>query len=202
MRVALHGPLYSGKTSLSRQLVNAHGFTLVNYTDYLKELAVRALGSLGIQVTVEEIKANKGFHRTFLQGLGTEVGFDEGGFVEQCLWEQASIGNDYLMDDIVFDNVRTAAQYCILNEYGFTLVRLAIPYSLQVQRAAEQGVSATVMTAVSSHQIEQPIPHQPGEITMVNNGDYRIEDIATHLVEILSERQAAALTEEIVGRVS
>lgn len=171
MRIALHGPMYSGKTTLSRQLVAAHGFVLVNYTDYLKELAARALCHLGQYTSVEQIKADKTRFRSFLQDLGTLLGFDDGAFVEQCLFEQAAIvwtgpQEAALPERIVFDNVRTPAQFAILQRFGFHLVRLDIPRELQRHRALELGISGEELVRVTMHGIEQPLPSTAGELVL------------------------------------
>jgi hypothetical protein len=196
IRLALHGPMYSGKTRLARELVDTHGFTLVNYTDYLKTLAARSLSSIGITTSVAEIKANKGKYRPYLQDLGTLCGFDEGGFVDQCVQEQAGYmqvsgeGPQLIADNIVFDNVRTQAQFDILKDYGFRLVRLWIPYNLAVERAAEAGVSEAAMAAVANHQIETPLPHQDGELLFAAVGAYPY--LADDLVNILEMNQCSA----------
>ena len=171
MRIALHGPMYSGKTTLSRQLVAAHGFVLVNYTDYLKELAARALTHLGQYTSVEQIKADKTRFRSFLQDLGTLLGFDSGGFVEECLFEQAAVvwtgpQEAALPGNIVFDNVRTPAQFAILQRFGFRLVRLFLPTDEQVHRALEAGVAIPELVRVGQHSIETPLPPQAGELTL------------------------------------
>jgi hypothetical protein len=196
MRLALHGPMYSGKTTLSRALVAAHGFTLVNYTDYLKELASRALSHIGMYTSVEQIKADKTHFRAFLQDLGTLLGFDEGAFVEQCLFEQAATvwtgpQEAALPERIVFDNVRTPAQFAILQRYGFHLVRLFIPTDEQVRRALEAGATIPELVRVGQHSIETPLPPQDGEIIL--DATLPTEVLADALLRrALAQPQAAA----------
>jgi hypothetical protein len=192
MRIALHGPLYSGKTTLAHQLVNVHGFTLVNYTDYLKNLTAIMFNAIGKPLTVEQIKADKATWRPFLQSLGTRVGFDEGEYVEQCLREQAGIEyvysdparSEWLLDSkIVFDNVRTQAQLDILRPYGFKLVRLTIPYSLQIERANVLGVSGEELVRVNLHNIEHGLPEQDEEIRL--SAECTVENSIASLLYLL-----------------
>ena len=159
MRYALTGPMYSGKTSLAHELADVNGFALVNYTDYLKELAANALSYIGVTTTTPQIKENKAKYRSFLQDLGTLVDFDNGAYVEQCLIEQAE--DPYglgIAKDIVFDNVRTQAQFDILKQWGFVLVRLTVNPIVQINRAARVGVTIQELHRVSEHGIESGLP--------------------------------------------
>ncbi len=182
MRIALHGPMYSGKTSLAHELVSSHGFTLVNYTDYLKELAASALSYIGVTTTVEQIKADKAKYRSFLQNLGTLVDFDNGAYVERCLVEQAADEWGFgLEENIVFDNVRTQAQFDILKEYGFQLVRVTVNPITQMNRATRAGVTVQELHRVSAHGIENGLAYQDGEIEV--NGAVALMALADYLVE-------------------
>ena len=186
MRYALHGPMYSGKTSLAHALVDVFGFTLVNYTDYLKDLAVMSLNVLGLGLTVETLKENKAHYRAYLQALGTLVDFDNGNYVERCLVEQASVDWGFgLQERIVFDNVRTAAQFELLKQHDFRLIRVRINPVTQMNRAIRQGVSVQELFRVSEHSIENELPYQDGEIEVngavgaVALADYIIEEVQT-----------------------
>jgi hypothetical protein len=181
IRLALHGPMYSGKTSVAHALVSEHGFTLVNYTDYLKSLAARALSGIQISTTVAEIKANKAEYRVLLQWLGTKVGFDDGAYVGQCLWEQGADEWGFDLEDrIVFDNVRTEAQFNLLIDYGFQLVRFEVSPLVQAERAQNLGCSVAELRAVSTHGIEQPIPYREGEVRL--NGDSSVEELVAEIM--------------------
>ena len=182
MRIALHGPMYSGKTSLAHELVRSHGFTLVNYTDYLKELAASALSYIGVETTVRTIKADKAKYRSFLQQLGTLVDFDNGAYVQRCLVEQAQDEEGYgLTDRIVFDNVRTQAQFDILKPFGFRLVRVTVNPITQMNRATLAGVSVQELYRVSEHTIENNLDTQEGEIEVI--GGVSTIALADYLVE-------------------
>ena len=183
MRIALHGPMYSGKTSLAHELVRSHGFTLVNYTDYLKDLAVTSLNALGFGLTTETLKANKGHYRAYLQALGTLVDFDNGAYVERCLVEQATDyeGGYGLVENIVFDNVRTQAQFDLLKQHGFQLVRVTVNPITQMNRATLAGVSVQDLYRVSEHTIENNLATQEDEIQV--NGGVSTIALASYLVE-------------------
>jgi hypothetical protein len=182
MRYALTGPMYSGKTSLAHALADVHGFALVNYTDYLKELAANALSYIGVETTVRGIKEDKAKYRSFLQDLGTLVDFDNGAYVQRCLVEQAMdrTGFNGLNEDIVFDNVRTQAQFDILRDYGFQLVRLTVNPIVQINRATRAGVTVQELHRVSDHQIESGLPYQDDEIEL--NGGVAIKALASALM--------------------
>jgi hypothetical protein len=94
------------------------------------------------------------------------------------------------LQKLVFDNVRTEAQYRILQQYGFRLVRLWIPYNLAVERAAQAGVSEAAMATVASHQIETPLPHQDDELLFGAIGSYPY--LADDLVSTLEMNQCSA----------
>lgn len=155
MRIALTGPMFSGKTTLANYLQDNHGYVWVNYTDYLKTLAVRALQSIGLSARVEDILTNKPTYRPFLQELGTVVGYDQGSYVLDCL-NEACAGYP-LPDDVVFDNVRFATQYAKLQPLDFRLVRLAID-------PATRGSRGVVVS--DDHYAEQGVPTQPGELVL------------------------------------
>lgn len=160
MRLALTGPQLSGKTTLARYLQDNHGYIWVNYTDYLKTLAARALQSIGITVTVEDILANKPAYRAFLQELGTIVGFDKGNYVLDCLNEtcrKAGFHGGLLPSNVVFDNVRFSSQFALLLPCAFRLVRLAVD-------PATRGSRGTIIAG--DHYAEQGVPFHLGELTL------------------------------------
>lgn len=177
-RYALHGELFSGKSTLASAL-EARGFAYVNYTQYLKILAARSLSAIGIPTTVAMIEANKEEYRAYLIALGTRCGFDQGNFVEECLrhdtiWEDddngVAQGGDGLPKHIVFDNVRFPAQFEKLIPLGFRLVRLSTPYGVRLSRAEAKGLSRADYDARLADKSETPLPEYPGEISLSVNG--------------------------------
>lgn len=151
MRVALTGRMYAGKTTYAKHLQN-QGFYLINFTDLLKRRAVDALRACGSPVTLEDILKDKQKYRGFLQELGVLIGFDDEPryVLEACEdWLNAECP-----DDVVFDNVRTLAQWEVLNNMGFTLVEVVAPEEERLKRAERAGVRPSELYAVELHPIE------------------------------------------------
>lgn len=165
--------MYAGKTSLSRTLRKEHGFAFADYTGYLKELGAKALNNLtGDRLTKEDIEQDKANYRLFLQELGRLIDFNGGvPFVHDLVWRDAFDGwDDYgcaqLKERVIFDCVRTGAQYAQLAKMGFTLVRLVLPREEQRARAAALGVDGETLARMVAHPIETPVPFFPGEVRL------------------------------------
>lgn len=177
MRVALMGPVYAGKTTLAKELVEHHGFTLVNYTDHLKAKAAEALCAIGLPTSVTDINTNKIFYRALLQDLGTVLGFDQGEFVEEAL---ATAGE---AEHIVFDNVRFLPQWQRLEPLGFRLVYLAITPMEQEVRARDAGLNAQALGKVLSHPAEVGFQLPADAITLPH--EWSTSTKATSLIQQL-----------------
>jgi hypothetical protein len=176
IRVALTGPMYSGKTTLANVLEREHHFININYTRIIKQLACDMLNAvsyaefmgLGDEVNVSDIEAHKAQYRGFLQEIGTLCGFDNGGFVDKVCENL----DQYPYGQAVFDNVRFESQYLKLKEKGFVLCRFVDP----------QMVSATRgVVSHSNHIAEQPVPEQAGEVHLLVG-----QPIEVHVAQILA----------------
>lgn len=143
-RVALCGGCYSGKSTIAQELAR-QGYTLVNFTDSLKEVAARVLGVAGLDVTVPEIKRRKDYYRPFLQALGTLIGYDT-----NPTWVYQAFP-PILEERMVFDNVRTVEQFHTLRGMGFELVYVQ---TSRHQRYLRSGLIAADFTERESHPIE------------------------------------------------
>jgi hypothetical protein len=202
MRLALHGGLFSGKSSLATELV-ARGFALVNYTDYLKELYARSLRAVGIDITKAEVIRNKEQERPHIISFGTRIGFDKGNFVEEaledgCEWaydDSLEDGDDGLPTDIVFDNVRFDTQMEKLLKYGFRLVRVNTPLGVRSARAAIKGLTMEQFMQRTSDPSEAPLSYFPGEISLSVDGE--VDKIMQDLTAKLGMAQ---LTETLLKR--
>ena len=84
-------------------------------------------------------------------------------------------------ENIVFDNVRTQAQFDILKQYGFQLVRVTVNPITQMNRATLAGVSVQELYRVSEHTIENNLATQEDEIEV--NGGVSTIALASYLVE-------------------
>lgn len=128
--IALTGAIGSGKTTLAKELQQRYGYTLINFTDHLKDLAAACLSPY-VYTTVDDIKNNKAKYRGFLQEFGDLIGFtDHPDYIGDVLspWYLAG------QPAAVFDNVRSPQQAKILKNYGFTLVKLDVPREVIEQR--------------------------------------------------------------------
>jgi len=166
-RFALHGPMFSGKSTLAKLLEMEHGFENLDYTDWGKSLVAQALqGMLARRVTHDEVRVRKNEPRMreFTIAALRFYGFDEGVGVK----EMASTLEPE--QPAVFDNVRYLPQYHALIPYGFTLVRLVInPYE-QVLRADRAGMPYEKLVQLRRETSEQPLPEQAGEVRLVVDG--------------------------------
>jgi len=173
MRLALHGGLFSGKSTLATAL-EARGFVYVNYTRYLKVLYARSLRAVGIQMSADDVERDKERERPHIISFGSRIGFDKGNFVEECLDEEASIRHDEytaLADDIVFDNVRFDAQMEKLLTHGFRLVRITTPLSIRKERALAKGLTLSQFADRVEDPSEAPLSYFPGEASIAVEGD-------------------------------
>lgn len=157
-RIALTGAIASGKSSVARAL-GERGYLVVEHADVLKQLLVDALASIGVVLTLEEIKANKAQYRTLLQEWGSAIGFDSGRYIGYALreagWNEAE--QDFKADRAVIDNVRTDAQAEAAKAWGFQVVRLNVSDYTRWDRLRASGVSATKIGQHESHPIERGI---------------------------------------------
>src|SRR6185312_2462441 len=111
----------TGKSTLSAALRPEYGW--VNYGDHLKTLAIQALAP-HIDLSLEQVHANKERYRGFLQHFGSLIGFDDTDrFVKEALyfWNEAG------RPPATFDNVRSDTQARAVKEFDFAIVRLELP---------------------------------------------------------------------------
>lgn len=168
-RLAMHGPMFSGKSTVSGILDATCGFLYANYTDYGKVLCARALSAmLGREVPVAEVRSRKNEPRMrdFLIAALRVYGFDEGAGVDTLL-KQLDISPAM---DVVFDNVRYLPQYEKLRDHGFRLVRLFISDEEQERRAALAGMPVEKLRALRQESSETSLPYQDGEIRITVDG--------------------------------
>lgn len=180
LKLALHGPRLGGKSYLARAL-KERGFQVLDYSRFLKELLVAFLDLLGFTVTVEEIEANKEAWRTLLIDFAHHIGFDDGMGVE-ALIDQI----DPAATGVVFDNVRFPAQWKLLQDNGFTLLRITTPFNVRRARAYGKGITKDRFVALGIEEpSEQPLPEQPGEMHLSVNGDIQnvLDELAATLIE-------------------
>lgn len=182
-KLALHGPFKAGKSYLAKALED-RGWQVLNYTDFIKGKLCEALAAVGMQVTVEQMHANKEFYRPLIIEFATVIGCDQGYGVEDLI---AQIKPD--AEGVVFDNVRFPAQWNLLETAGLTLLRLTTPDRVRLARARGVGMTKERFLAMAIEEpTEQPLPEQPGEIRLSVNGD--IEKVLNELTAALLKQAA------------
>ena len=145
--IALHGPAYSGKTSLAREM-ERRGYMYISFTDLLKTYLVRALAAVDVSLTVQQIHREKEKYRPLLQEFSKVVGWqDDPMRIHEALapWYEAG------RPSCVFDNVRDLRQAEELLWIGFEIVELTVTPTDQARRAKGQPLAL-------EHPIEQPLP--------------------------------------------
>jgi hypothetical protein len=189
LRLALHGGLLSGKSTLATAL-EERGFAYINYTRLLKQYAVGALEACGITTSLMMIEADKEKYRRFLIELGDQLGFDHGFGIDETL--APIIKNE---DRLVFDNVRFPAQMDKLVALGFRMVRIDTPMAVREERAAARGMSVDYFLQRTDSYSEVPLPEYPGEIRLSVDGP--MDDVLVALAGVLTE----AINAERLGSV-
>lgn len=179
LRLALHGPKLSGKSTLAIEL-EARGFQRLNFTDLIKELFCAWADLWGVSITVEDIYADKEAYRPDLIAFANAAGFDDGFGVEMLI-DQI----DPNATGVVFDNVRTEAQWKLLKAAGFTLVRLTTEERFRVARAMTLCISREDFLATADSFTEMPLPTEPDEIRLHQAGpiDDVLNDLAAKVIE-------------------
>ena len=168
MRLALHGGLFSGKTTLADYLRDEHGWHYVSYTDMLKAFASQALDAVGLEVSVQQMKLEKEKYRQFIIELGHVIDFDNGyGLDELCYLLEQHVPNEH----IIFDNVRFEAQFDILARNGFRLLRVVTPVQERRRRARAFGLTDAEFTKRMKDSSEAPLMYREGEIQVMGNGN-------------------------------
>jgi hypothetical protein len=199
LRLALHGGLFSGKSTLAHALVERSGFHYVNYTDMIKTFAVAALATVGIETTVEEIHANKERYRPFIIELATLLDFDHGYGIEEI----CRLLDEQGIDRVVFDNVRFAAQYAKLRPHGFRLVRITTPWNTRAARAEAAGLDYNDFVTRTLQPTEEPLDYYPEEVEVSVDGPIEkvIDKLTAKLAQAqLHERRTAELRRAILER--
>jgi len=182
MKLTLTGPMYSGKTTLSRYLADVLGFARYDDSYMLKELACTALGAVGCPTSPEAMIKDKPTYRAFLQEFGVLCGYDSPteprGVVETYRRWEADGKPQYA----VHETVRTVNQARYLMDRGWTLVRLKVSPDVQLHRARKAGATEFQLATWAMHPVDMGVPHMPGEVVL--DADHPVSTLADVLVEV------------------
>jgi hypothetical protein len=156
--IALSGAPCAGKTTVGREL-EKRGYLFIDFSDIIKQEAAKALTAAGMPTTVEEIRANKPKYRAFLQELGVLIGFDTD---PKYVWHSLGVYGWHDGKLAVFDNVRTAEQFQVLQPLGFKLVRIEADFETRATRAEQKyGVSPEEFIEQETRPIERGLGLDP-----------------------------------------
>lgn len=151
--IALTGHIATGKTAVAKAL-QAKGYILVSYTDYLKEIVAAALTSVGIRTSLDDILAEKERYRALIQAFGSVIGFDSGvPYLDDALYRSGWV-NARVDARVVLDNVRTDDQAKIAEQYGFTVVELTASHPTRAARLQDAGKDTNAVFSTETHPIE------------------------------------------------
>lgn len=159
-RVALAGPLYSGKTTLLHHL-GEHGYQTLGLSATLAKAYVKWVNEVeGKPLTLEQLYDDKATHRLALQQFGARMGFDSERvpfWIDQTMIdERARLGPN---DVIAWDSVRFPAQAVYLKQkYGFTIVHIQVPEDEIIRRGRLKGVNEDRMRKALTMPSEQKLP--------------------------------------------
>lgn len=176
-RVALTGPMYSGKSAVARELERNYGYTIINFTDILKSSLSRSLALAGAWVSVDDMHTHKARYRRLLQEWGSAIDFDTNpDYVHRALYTWVLQQHP---GPVVFDNVRFPAQADCLSTYGFDVVRLDLPHACQIARAVALYPNEPLDSLIPSHAAEVRFPDE--YVSMTVDACQPLPDIAADI---------------------
>jgi dephospho-CoA kinase len=186
--LALIGKMGSGKTTLSRILVNRFGYTLLSWADAVRLVASLAYGQIDYEKTYPvSLDGNPVMltGRQVLQRLGTDAirnNLDEQFWIA-CLSRILTEGvhePPFVIDDTRFPN-----EAATLRNWGFVLAAIALPGPLRLARIAARYNNVT--EAMLTHPSEQLIDTIPCDLEVWNTGTP--EETVDMLLQSLAVRQ-------------
>ena len=176
MKVAICGPMASGKTTIADYLVEHHGFVKLSFAT-----GVKAMGAKIIETMIDEgilpPEAAGKKHRAVLQAIGAE-----GRRLRPTIWIEDALNQADSHENVVIDDMRYINEAKLAHDQGFVNVRLCISENLQKSRLQrtypDDWESHWGARADSSEQeiYQIPIDHMKAEL-IVEDGPHCIEQI-------------------------
>lgn len=160
-RVALAGPLYTGKTTLAKRL-EEHGYQRVGLSLTLATYFVKwknEVEQVQPPLTVEQVYANKADFRRELQQFSRRQNFDTDMFWtdQTIIDQQVHVDRPHAL--IVWDSVRFPQQASYLRDmYHFKIVAIDLPDEDIVARGISQGVPEATVRKALQQPSEQRLP--------------------------------------------
>lgn len=136
-RIALHGKIKSGKTTLARELSKRLGLPVYSFAEPLREAAT----ALGFDVTDPRHKEQA---RWWMQTSSKQLtDIDDAHFVKLLERRHPSFWEGCLIDDL-----RRPVEYSWAARCGFLLVKLEVSRETQLTRGAQAGLDHDTETAL------------------------------------------------------
>lgn len=181
MRVAICGPMASGKSHLAERLISEHGFQRISLARGVKLMGERVIDSL-VESGVVDPGQRDVKQRRMLQTIGA-VGRE----IDPMMWINDTLRCASEHERVVVDDLRFVNEATALADYGFMVIRLNFPddefQRERLMRAypddwerhwnARNDISETEIRAIPDDLIEM-------ELT-VEDGDANWQAIAEHL---------------------
>ncbi len=121
-KICLVGYAGCGKTTIARHLRDYYMYGFINFTDYLKVLALNAINHQKHILSLSDMIQNKEDYRTFLVEYAKIIGFQtDTNYIDDAF---RLAHKTYFDEFVVFDNARTKEQANHLKAYGFSIVRI------------------------------------------------------------------------------
>lgn len=166
-RIALFGPMCSGKTYQANALIEEFDFTKVAFADRLKELADELFS----------VKGKDGDARAVLQALGTNLRH-----IDQDIWVNVMAKRllhifevQGIETRVVVDDVRYPNEYNYLRDAGFLMVQIYTPVLVREQRI--RGLYPNTDKSALKHPSEILLDGYKGHITLNSYAGTNIPDL-------------------------
>ena len=181
MRVAICGPMASGKSSLAEQLIGGHDFSRVSLARGVKLMGNQILESL-INSGLIDAEQRQIKQRRMLQTIGAA-----GREIDPMMWINDTIRCAEAHDRVVVDDLRFVNEAMALSDQGFIIIRLNFPDDeTQMQRLMtaypdDWGRHWDARNDISETEI-MAIPDEMVDLEMtVEDGDANWLTLAEHL---------------------
>lgn len=157
-RIAFVATMHSGKSELSRRLVEDYGFTRFALADGVKDATVDMINAflthIGCEpsMTRERLEKDKASLRWLLQGVGTELGRKY--FGPESIWIDFFLAKvNRHNGPIVCDDCRFPNEARVLRAAGFTIVRILRPEE-ERQRSVREKLTRDLLSKGSMHEAD------------------------------------------------